>query len=451
MPDSRQAMNNDQKITALHGLLINNADFRRLHAYLHRFNPIKVMQASRSEIRNSSILSWLLNPHESHGLGADFLREFVAATLKIQNPLDALRALPADFSDAQVLSETNPDAGDKNRIDILIDCPSQNWLFIVENKIGASQSKNQLLKYYDATKKRLENQNRLDTKIYGVYLTVDGEDPAEEAKDLFTSLAHETYVDILSNLLILKKDSLSQKIVDFLEYFIEAIMEQSPSNLAPELEMRDIAKKLYREYREVIDFIVENGSQTALTEAFAGLSDNSSEGIDRFTVGSTTFELAKTSKNWISFVPVDWHAYLGRNSSKPETDSYRWHGCENWRVALPVGIWVDVRPKDNKHAVYTAIEVGPLLDERDRRSLIETIERVANQQGVKVRFTKSAKQAGAKYSRFQTASRTIEEADDVSTLQDKVKELVRHIEPTIPVVSQALLEWESYISKSPKN
>jgi hypothetical protein len=67
------------------------------------------MQASQSEIRNSSVLAWLLDPHENHGLGDDFLRAFLTGALKHKEAnISALEVLSSDLSDVEVKTEQNP-------------------------------------------------------------------------------------------------------------------------------------------------------------------------------------------------------------------------------------------------------------------------------------------------------------------------------------------------------
>lgn len=42
--------------------LTNNKDFEKLESKLNRFNPFKVLNIERYEIRHSNVLGWLLDP-----------------------------------------------------------------------------------------------------------------------------------------------------------------------------------------------------------------------------------------------------------------------------------------------------------------------------------------------------------------------------------------------------
>lgn len=52
----------------LERIFVNNPDFVQIESYLNRFKPIRVMGTKRMEIRHSTILAWLLNPTDTHGL-----------------------------------------------------------------------------------------------------------------------------------------------------------------------------------------------------------------------------------------------------------------------------------------------------------------------------------------------------------------------------------------------
>ena len=47
-----------------------------------RFNLFDVLKISRTEIRHSNILGWLLTPNENHGLGDAFLRAIIQCVVQ---------------------------------------------------------------------------------------------------------------------------------------------------------------------------------------------------------------------------------------------------------------------------------------------------------------------------------------------------------------------------------
>ena len=59
----------------LYSNLINDEDFDRLELGLNQPNIFEILRISKTEIRHSNFLSWLLNPKGSHGIGEVFLKK----------------------------------------------------------------------------------------------------------------------------------------------------------------------------------------------------------------------------------------------------------------------------------------------------------------------------------------------------------------------------------------
>lgn len=51
--------------------------FKRTTAVDSHFNLFDVLKISKTEIRHSNMLGWLLNPNENHGMGDAFLKAVV--------------------------------------------------------------------------------------------------------------------------------------------------------------------------------------------------------------------------------------------------------------------------------------------------------------------------------------------------------------------------------------
>ncbi|MDK1492465.1 PD-(D/E)XK nuclease family protein [Sinorhizobium sp. 7-81] len=136
----------------LEDLFVNNRDLQRVAAYLNRFNPIRTMRMDGMEIRHSSILAWLLDPRETHGLSDRFLRGFLCEAMRGQSALGsptALEIAQADLRDAEVRREWQ-------QIDIFVLLPRLNWAFVIENKFHSSQHEGQLAKYAERVKSIFE-------------------------------------------------------------------------------------------------------------------------------------------------------------------------------------------------------------------------------------------------------------------------------------------------------
>jgi hypothetical protein len=104
------------------------------------FDPWEVAGLGRDEVRNSSVLAWLLNPKGSHGLGDAAMRGLLQdlSQFDVRFPLECSRY-------CQVRVESNPDGNSCNRIDIEID--DEKFFVVIEVKIGAPEGVDQMKRY----------------------------------------------------------------------------------------------------------------------------------------------------------------------------------------------------------------------------------------------------------------------------------------------------------------
>ncbi len=133
--------------------------------------PWDLAGLNRDEVRNSSVLAWLLNPKGSHGLGG------IALTPVLQKLHEHLPDKFPVVVDGYccVRTEYNPDGEISNRVDIEID--SKSFYLIIEVKINAWEGKDQIKRYGDIAAKQA---GRRPWAI--VFLTPSGR-AAETAED----------------------------------------------------------------------------------------------------------------------------------------------------------------------------------------------------------------------------------------------------------------------------
>jgi hypothetical protein len=113
-------------------------------------DPWKLTGIKTNEIKHSSILSWLLNPAETHGLG-DF-----ALIALLQHVKDELPQLEFDFKNtgiAKVRTEQYIDLSETaDRADILVDLPG--LYLVIEVKINAREGEQQISRYASSANSR---------------------------------------------------------------------------------------------------------------------------------------------------------------------------------------------------------------------------------------------------------------------------------------------------------
>lgn len=126
------------------------------------FNIFSIMSMESDEVfTHSAIIAELLNPKGSHSLGSKplelFIEQFINEEFKFL--LENVSCIKEEH-----IGKINDDKTEGGRLDIVVK-NSSGQIFVIENKIYASEQKNQLLRYYN----KYEN-----VKIF--YLTLYGED-----------------------------------------------------------------------------------------------------------------------------------------------------------------------------------------------------------------------------------------------------------------------------------
>jgi hypothetical protein len=107
------------------------------------YNIFKLLGVNRDEVKNTAFLANLLNPDGSHGQGLLFLKSFLE--YGIENKPD-LPALPSDFNQGRWFVTTEKDIG-VGRFDIFITNWDLRYMYVIENKIDASEQNRQLERY----------------------------------------------------------------------------------------------------------------------------------------------------------------------------------------------------------------------------------------------------------------------------------------------------------------
>jgi hypothetical protein len=72
---------------ALAAFAVDNPDFERLEALLAQFNLFDAFGMTRQELRHSDFLAFLLDPRQTHGLGAAFVTSLLQRVLMVVGPV----------------------------------------------------------------------------------------------------------------------------------------------------------------------------------------------------------------------------------------------------------------------------------------------------------------------------------------------------------------------------
>jgi hypothetical protein len=205
----------------------------------------------RQEIRHSNFLAFLLRPSEGHGLGDSFLKRLIQKALdnlSVEVPISTLATFLADFSDAKVQRE-------KMNMDILIESPQNNLLFVIENKIDSSEGENQLKKYEE----RIRHEYPKQLKLF-CYLTMERE---LASSDQWASISYSDVVDALKEAASRRSSSLSQEAQLVIDHYIDVVRRK----IVPDQALIDKCRRIYELHREAIDLVIQYGEVSAFTSA----------------------------------------------------------------------------------------------------------------------------------------------------------------------------------------
>lgn len=158
------------------------------------FNIFSVLNLSTKEVRlHSAFLAELLNPDGDHGLGYKFLEAFLSIIIQRVKPGFEFDIKSAKVSKEFSIGPISEDYTEGGQIDLLIR-DDKNHAIVIENKIGANDQKNQLLRYDNYAKK-----NKTIESYILLYLTLDGDEATEYSTCNQVEYQRISYrVDILS-------------------------------------------------------------------------------------------------------------------------------------------------------------------------------------------------------------------------------------------------------------
>ena len=232
-----KAISNEE---ALQNFLLDIDCLDELLPWSEKFNIFDVLKVSRTEIRHSNMLGWLLDPNENHGIGDLFLRLVLQQLVRNDNNgrYDVFQLLLQDYYSYVVYREW------KN-IDILLLSTDHNSLIAIENKVGSHEHSNQLNRYREILQKEFPTY----TQAY-VFLTPDGEKPSDaENWDVMT---YGDIVDILDT--VLMREDMAPDVKLMLQNYVAVIRR----DIVDDQQLIEICNKIYNKHRKALDLIFEH-------------------------------------------------------------------------------------------------------------------------------------------------------------------------------------------------
>ena len=223
--------------------LVKDPKLEELSLTLHTTNFFSILDVTKTEIRHSNFLAWLMSPNESHNLNTIFLKWFLKDIFS-SDKIEWANEFSIDsfnLHNVKVYREWQ-------NIDIVI--VHEEFVVAIENKVDSNEHSRQLKRYSD-----IINESFPDLKKAFVFLTIDGLNAKDETdENQYISIDYGLIKSLIEIVLSVYKNSLSQRI----QYYIEDYLLILNRYIMKEHESVELAQQLYMNHREAIDFIIEN-------------------------------------------------------------------------------------------------------------------------------------------------------------------------------------------------
>lgn len=391
-------LSSQDALKALERFVVENDELLALEERIGRFNIFDALGIARVEIRHSNFLAWLLDPAESHGQGALFLKA-ILMDLLAQPPPERGPLSPVEFDGAELRGVEI--RREWRNIDILIICEDPPFVVAIENKIGSGEHGKQLSRYETVLNEAFGNVPK-----QFVYLTIDGDEPSEE------KWVPYTYGDIHRILTRVRKTNataIGEDVLAFLDHYLRLIGSQFMGD--PKID--ELCQRIYRNHRQALQLISERvGSPTAgLVADIAAII----EGDERYH-----FE-HRTSK-YVTFVPKSWIGMLPPIGARPNFDER---------------LWVILQFECLKKGCGFAAVVRPTRLHLDRQIVIDRLTMRRSEFGFHL-FLKEPSREWTRLGREWIARWTEDEEPDGEQLMIDVKKKLDELEGRLAGVPEAL-------------
>lgn len=197
------------------------------------------------ELLHSNMLSWLLDPNESHGIGERFLKPFLARAGAPQ------ASHAGNWPEARVSREWLNRVGDQwGYLDVLVVNEAEQMLCAIEVKTFSSEHDEQLTRYRLALEHAYPTFNR-----YHVFLTRQGTEPLREAEQAhWTPLTYSAVFDLVNHISENADGPLDTDIRAFLRQYATTLRR----NLVPDTSVSQLARQIWLEHQEAMELLLGN-------------------------------------------------------------------------------------------------------------------------------------------------------------------------------------------------
>jgi hypothetical protein len=375
----------------MYAALLADKNFDRLNLTLKQPNIFNALGVGHYEIRHSNFLAWLLDPNANHGLQEIFLTRFLRDIfVDKRSKQKSLVQIP------QLLRQNILVRREWNSIDILIEF--EDTVIALENKILSGEHSNQLVRYQRIVEEHFPNSPHIF-----IYLTPFGIESS--ARDTYIEYGYSQVASHLQDILKLYEESLNNSVRIYIKDYINNLR----MNVITDSQANELARNIYKNHRELLDFIFENRPDFATD--FRNLCE--------IELTSRGYEIGSRNKGYVRFLTPKLkdliHIYAHANGW-PNKESFLFEIDFFWSAG--------------KIKFYPIVPPG---DEELRKILINALLKVEN-----------AKEAsGKKWSTFLHKVESFEinsmSEKDEEDIKLYIRAFINKIVKTVDKVEEALL------------
>jgi hypothetical protein len=391
-----------EKNNILNRFLVKNSELEELTTELSIFNIFKILKIEKTEIRHSNVLAWLLNPLESHGFTGLFVKRFLSTILLESEypPFQPASIELMNFQDLEVMREW------KN-IDLLAISKANRLIILIENKIKASVSDQQLSRYLITVKEEYPKH-----KIIPVLLTLYTEESREDAeKTGYNPWSHEQMYQVVNQIYNQRFKNMSSDTKIFLEHYLAVLRRITMQDK----KLITLCKSIYKKHKDAIDLIVEYGMTSQFQTA-----------AETFILDKNDMIQLSSRSNAVWFIPKNW-------KRKMPTCGNGWgHLSEPYPIACRFKYWQG----ESIYRIGFIIEVGPMENNSKRLKLVEAFQKKDFKIG-----TKAFRQE-AKYTRVHSTYVRISDPDDYDQIYKHLGDLLQKSQSALKDTTKIIDEFK---------
>lgn len=349
--------------------------FEALDCFPGGFNIFEAVGMIGQEIKHSNFLAFLLDPSQKHPFGDGFVRNFLkqAARNSSDKTFSPLQVALVGYSDLEVYREWHDPQISKRKIDIVMVSRKNRAVYAIENKVGASESKDQLSDYRNCIEGHADF-NGYEQRF--IFLTPDSSAPSDP---LWSTIDYDFIVHAVEELLEIHSGKLSSGLEQVLNDYVTLLRRY----VVEDYKLKEACQRIYELHKPALDLIFEHGD--VKRGCFADAAQIFFEKKDDLVIQGALHPKR------CAFLPKELVALI------PNDPSINWH-----KQSKPILMWFE----DLGEKVKLILEVGPLADKEQRANVVKELRKLFNYKA------SSDKNPSDTYSRCWTRAMKISTADD---------------------------------------